>query len=1299
MKGDFTRFTFDPKRHYKSVLMQQGRVVLDADWNEQAGIVEHIQETEVRDVIGGCGTPINCAGFGVDVSPDGRDLILSSGRIYVDGILCELDGDPGYFGNPAFEVSEGETLLTIMDESELDLKKEQWVEISVRIDSDRISDISPERPLIEDQVIRQALRIVKIQRDPDSNKMALTLDGKVNEELIYAAKSKGIYIKILLSIKPEQAMSNESSGTFLAYLDVWNRHITAVEDDSIREKALKGPDTSTRIKTEWGVKLIRYNPESIPRNLLRSIPEKMSCRQASLILKDLLHLAPSRLAARLHAAQEGTADHSAIDPCLALSGASYKGLENQLYRVEIHRPGGVGEATFKWSRYNGAIAFAIEDFVPDVSAEKSASNADTPAKYHQVKLSRLGWDETLRIHVEDLVEVLGDETELLGKPGTLARVMKIDEADMVLTLNEDVALHEMESNPKVRRWDMDKGKMVQSPSIEGMPTGATSGESSWIEIEKGIEVRFKEGDYYQTGDYWLIPARDSGKIEWLPDEDDFVQKFGIQHHNCLLAILSLGADGTWNLERDCRKLFSPLSDKVFLSYVGGDGQEAMPDHWLPAPFEVKVTRGELPLEGAEIAFEILEGQGVLEPAGGSVLTDGEGIARCNCQLTKSTDQDNFNIRVRARLLCDTIAGEISDQSCPWIVFNANASVAEKVAYDPLIECNQLKGASTVKEAIDGLCRQVSFSYAGGDGQEAIPGKKLSEPFRVRVARGSYPIENAVVNFRIESGKGLLESDRELATDLDIKTDQNGIATCRCILNNDLKVNARIEARLITPIPSPADQSPVIWFNASPSIAEEVAYYPLKECSQLSGASTVQKAIDDLCGQVSFTYAGGDGQECIPGTELAEPFRVRVARGSYPAVGVVNFKIDSNKGELRGEDKKGIMQTGTDLNIKTDSNGIAACYCILNKGLKENATIQAMLKTPDPPSADTAPVIWFNTDVIIAEQVAYNPEDCSQLSGASTVKEAIDGLCRLSDQVSLTYVGGDGQEAISGSVLPVPFAVRVARGSYPVKDALVGFEIVEGPGELRKEKDESGQIPQMKLEIKADENGIAECFFKLEKDVDESAVVLAKLIDPNPVDGSYIRFSVGVSSAENTGYVPSEECEKLKDATTVKQAIDILCLQSPSTEKTLTTWVHGNSLHLQIIEGNEANIKLRYDDDNCQVAIVEGGKESSVKICFSIPVVLDPNKPHPRAVEAHISAKADNDVTVDNFVISNGEKVIFSGQGITITKEWKDIRLGPAKDRPIGKEISSGIGIALNIKLKPDSKVYFGAAGCTIQSNF
>ncbi len=65
MKGDFTRLTFAPEKHYSSVRMQQGRVQLDADWNEQLDIAAHRVETETVDVIGAAGA----SGDGFKLSP------------------------------------------------------------------------------------------------------------------------------------------------------------------------------------------------------------------------------------------------------------------------------------------------------------------------------------------------------------------------------------------------------------------------------------------------------------------------------------------------------------------------------------------------------------------------------------------------------------------------------------------------------------------------------------------------------------------------------------------------------------------------------------------------------------------------------------------------------------------------------------------------------------------------------------------------------------------------------------------------------------------------------------------------------------------------------------------------------------------------------------------------------------------------------------------------------------------------------------------------------------------------------
>ncbi|NIP80625.1 MAG: hypothetical protein GWM90_15960, partial [Gemmatimonadetes bacterium] len=95
MKGDFTRNTYRPRRHYWGVLRQQGRVDLDADWNEQVRIAWGHQTRSTADLIGPAGGPQGEAGFELTVDGSG-DVSIGAGRYYVAGIPCENE-TPGAF--------------------------------------------------------------------------------------------------------------------------------------------------------------------------------------------------------------------------------------------------------------------------------------------------------------------------------------------------------------------------------------------------------------------------------------------------------------------------------------------------------------------------------------------------------------------------------------------------------------------------------------------------------------------------------------------------------------------------------------------------------------------------------------------------------------------------------------------------------------------------------------------------------------------------------------------------------------------------------------------------------------------------------------------------------------------------------------------------------------------------------------------------------------------------------------------------------------------------------------------------
>src|SRR5687768_2019774 len=81
MHGDFTRFAFDAAKQYSSVRMQQGRVLLDAEWNEQIDIEQFRARLALRDVIGCCGVPRDNAGFelGLTTTEGAPDITISAG--------------------------------------------------------------------------------------------------------------------------------------------------------------------------------------------------------------------------------------------------------------------------------------------------------------------------------------------------------------------------------------------------------------------------------------------------------------------------------------------------------------------------------------------------------------------------------------------------------------------------------------------------------------------------------------------------------------------------------------------------------------------------------------------------------------------------------------------------------------------------------------------------------------------------------------------------------------------------------------------------------------------------------------------------------------------------------------------------------------------------------------------------------------------------------------------------------------------------------------------------------------------
>jgi hypothetical protein len=415
MKGDFTRWNFKPDKHYHTVLKQQGRVDLDADWNEQDAIASHRVETETVDVVGPSGAPAGPAG-GFALSVIGGNLQISKGRAYIDGLLVENEQNVAITAQPDFPNFKAPT----------------------------------------------------------------------------------------------------AAGIYIAYLEAWLRHITALDDSGIREDALGGPDTSTRAKTLWQVNLLQAGASGASIN----------CSTDVAAWNTLIAASTGTLAAR------AVPDSAATDPCIVPAQAGYRRLENQLYRVEIHNPTGT-PPTFKWSRDNGSLAVSW-----------------TGQNGNDLTVSSTGPDSVLGFSPGLWVELVDDVHELTFSPGTFVQIANVQGNTLTInpaTATGSVNFADFPTTPKIRRWD--------SPGLVPLTTG------SWLDLEDGVQVQFATGTN-APGDYWLIPARTlKANVEWPVDASNnpvFQLPKGIQRHYCKLAIVQLSGT-TWSIIAPCLPVFPPLT--------------------------------------------------------------------------------------------------------------------------------------------------------------------------------------------------------------------------------------------------------------------------------------------------------------------------------------------------------------------------------------------------------------------------------------------------------------------------------------------------------------------------------------------------------------------------------------------------------------------------------------------------------------------------------------------------------------------------------------------------------------------
>jgi Family of unknown function (DUF6519) len=511
MRGDFSQIRFTPRKNYTSVLQQQGRVALDADANEQCLINEYIRNTETKDVVGPYGGPKEDEGFEItlDSTTNPQQILIGSGRYYVHGLLCENKQD-------SLQYTEQEFLIN-----------------PTATDAELLSELS-----------QGSISVIQV------------------------------------------------------YLEVWRRLVTALDDPCLAEPALGQADTTARLQTVWRV--VAEIPTPVPLagtvavtngsatvigtgtsfttalNVGQQIVFASDTTQTTYTISSIASDTSLTLSSNYAGATTASTAASVIATsggdcccdaipmpgakgprgtlnattggdsgecsCQPTPAAGYRGLENQLYRVEIHQGGDETTATFKWSRENGFVVVAVTS----ISGSK-------------VSVDSLGPDANLGFSVGQWVEITDDSYEfgqVPNQPGGLYQIQSISPETLTVTMTLPVLESvDLTMNPRLRRWD-------QFGSSAGS-TGVGLSAGLWLGLENGIQVQFGSGQY-NSGDYWLIPARTAtGQIEWPPCDSDGNPNqpaHRVEVYRVPLSYIEWDSSNNQAVVHDCRASFSPLTE-------------------------------------------------------------------------------------------------------------------------------------------------------------------------------------------------------------------------------------------------------------------------------------------------------------------------------------------------------------------------------------------------------------------------------------------------------------------------------------------------------------------------------------------------------------------------------------------------------------------------------------------------------------------------------------------------------------------------------------------------------------------
>jgi hypothetical protein len=306
---DITRLLNQPAKHYGGARMQQGRTLLDSDFNESAALHQESRRRAVLDLVGPAGSPDQGFSLGQPL-PDGA-LFSPAVRRFLRALR---DGDP--LAVRQFQINGQATNV-----HPVSLRAGVIYAGGMRFELGDVEPFPLQRGFL--QMKPSDLPPVIKDRSPSP----------------FSPRS------------PRSPTYPEFRNFY--YLDAWEQAVTSVEDEEFLERGLGGPDSAVRVRRMRRVEALSdLGPELSSSPLaFEELIRRLESANGS-FARDTGEL---RSTARLQLTFEQPVEQGPCPPCEPTPGPQFTGSEDETLRIML-----TGPDTYVWALDDAAPLYRIQ---------------------------------------------------------------------------------------------------------------------------------------------------------------------------------------------------------------------------------------------------------------------------------------------------------------------------------------------------------------------------------------------------------------------------------------------------------------------------------------------------------------------------------------------------------------------------------------------------------------------------------------------------------------------------------------------------------------------------------------------------------------------------------------------------------------------------------------------------------------------------------------------------------------------------------------------------------------------------